>query len=101
MVDYEYSVVLENSQQKNYFTEKLADAYISWCIPLYWGCPNIQDYFPKNSYHLLDINNYNQIDQIKEIISQPVDVKALTEARNHILDTYNIWEVINKKIKTL
>lgn len=101
LLDYKYSIVLENSQQKNYWTEKLADAYLSWCVPLYWGCPNMFDYFPKNSYHLLDINNNNSIEQIKEIIKQPIDIESLTKARNIILDEYNIWEVISKKIKTI
>jgi len=101
LLDYKYSIVLENSQQKNYWTEKLADAYLSWCVPLYWGCPNIPEYFPENSYHMLDIKNQNSISQIKEIIKQPIDVEALTKARNIVLDEYNIWEVIHKKIKKI
>ncbi len=101
LLDYKYSIVLENSQQKNYWTEKLADAYLSWCVPLYWGCPNMVDYFPKESYHLLDIRNQNPIEEIKEIIQQPVNVEALTKARNIVLDKYNIWEVINRKIKNI
>jgi hypothetical protein len=99
--DYKYSVVLENSQQKNYWTEKLADAYLSWSVPLYWGCPNMSDYFPENSYHILDMKHPNPIEQVKEIIKQPVDIEALTKARNIVLDEYNIWEVINRKIKSL
>ena len=101
LIDYEYSIVLENCQQKNYWTEKLADAYLSWNIPLYWGCPNISDYFPANSYHLLDMKIPNPIDQIKEIIKQPIDIEALTKARNMVLDEHNLWAVINRKIKTL
>ena len=98
LIDYRYSIVLENSRQLNYWTEKLADAYIAWCVPLYWGCPNIEDYFPKNSYYSLDINNLNQLNDIKDIITQPVDVDALTKSRNLVLDNYNIWEVIHNKI---
>jgi len=101
LLDYRYSVVLENSQQKNYWTEKLADAYLSWCVPLYWGCPNMSDYFPENSYHLLDMNHGNPIEQVKEIINQPIDIESLTKARNIVLDEYNIWAVIDKKIKTI
>ena len=29
---------------KNYMTEKLAIAYISGTIPIYWGCANTEDY---------------------------------------------------------
>lgn len=101
LVDYEYSVVLENSQQKNYFTEKIADAYLSWTVPLYWGCPNIIDLFPENSYYEIDTSHENPIDEIRDLISKPIDVEALGRARDMILDDYNIWETINKKIKEI
>jgi hypothetical protein len=92
---------LENSQQENYWTEKLADAFLSWCVPIYWGCPNIYDYFPNDSYYLLDINHPNPIEQINEIIKRPINIESLGKARNIILDKYNLWEVIYKKIKNI
>ena len=101
LLDYEYSIVLENSQQKNYFTEKLADAILSWTVPLYWGCPNIIDLLPKNSYHLVNTNIDNPIEEITKLINNPIDVESLGKARDLILDEYNIWEVISKKIKTI
>jgi hypothetical protein len=41
----QYSIVIENCQQRNYLTEKLLHAFISMTIPIYIGCPNIGDYF--------------------------------------------------------
>jgi len=61
----------------------------------------MDDYFPENAYYLLDMNHENPIEQVKEIIKQPIDIEALTKARNVVLDEFNIWEVINKKIKTI
>jgi hypothetical protein len=101
LLDYEYSIVLENSQQKNYFTEKLADALLSWSLPLYWGCTNTIDLFPEKSYHLINTNHQNPIDEINELINNPIDIDALSKGRDLILDEYNIWEVINKKIKQI
>ena len=43
--NYRYSVIIENSQQKYYFTEKLIDALVCETVPIYWGAPNINDYF--------------------------------------------------------
>ena len=40
-----YSVVVESSNEPNYFTEKLIDCLITKTIPIYWGCPNISEYF--------------------------------------------------------
>jgi hypothetical protein len=42
---YQFSVVIENSQQPGYFTEKLIDAFLCDAIPIYWGAPDISDFF--------------------------------------------------------
>ena len=98
LIDYEYSIVLENSQEKNYFTEKLADALLSWSVPLYWGCPNMHNFFPKNSYFYIDINSKTPMEDINRLIEQPIDMNALNVARKKILDEFNIWEIISKKL---
>jgi hypothetical protein len=45
LAPYRYSLVIENAQEKNYFTEKLIDALLLKTVPIYWGCPNIADFF--------------------------------------------------------
>ena len=40
-----YSIAIESSQETNYFTEKLIDCLITKTIPVYWGCPNISEFF--------------------------------------------------------
>ena len=42
---YRFSVVIENSQSTGYFTEKLIDAVLCRSIPIYWGDPEISQYF--------------------------------------------------------
>ena len=96
--DYSYSVCLENSCYDGYFTEKITDCLLSWTIPIYFGCTNISNYFPKNSYIWLDINDPNSIDKLNEIIKTPIseeNIKAMEEARNLILEKYNIWELVH------
>ena len=44
LAPYRYSVVIENVREPNYFTEKLIDALLCQCVPIYWGCPNIGDF---------------------------------------------------------
>jgi hypothetical protein len=41
----QYHIAIENCHLYNYFTEKLMDCFLSRTIPLYWGCPNIGNYF--------------------------------------------------------
>jgi len=79
-LDSMFHLTVENSQVKNYFTEKIIDCFMSYTIPIYWGCPNIGDYFNKNGIIFFDNANdlenkllnlteedyYNRIDAIKE-----------------------------------
>merc|ERR1712129_221727 len=41
----QFVLVVENSQHPNYFTEKLLDAMLARCVPVYWGCPNLGNFF--------------------------------------------------------
>lgn len=43
----QYSIVIENHRNENYFSEKLIDCLMTETIPLYWGCTNIDNYFDK------------------------------------------------------
>ncbi len=45
LAPYRYSVVIENVREVNYFTEKLVDAVLCQTVPIYWGCPNVGDFF--------------------------------------------------------
>lgn len=40
-----FSVIVENIREKNYFTEKILDAMQTYTVPVYFGCPNITDFF--------------------------------------------------------
>ena len=45
LAPYRYSVVIENIREPNYFTEKIVDCFASGTVPIYWGCPNIGQFF--------------------------------------------------------
>ena len=45
LASYCFSVIIENVKERDYFTEKIVDACLCETIPIYWGCPNIEDYF--------------------------------------------------------
>lgn len=41
----QFHVAIENSRQNNYFTEKVMDCFKTKTVPIYYGCPNIGEYF--------------------------------------------------------
>ena len=102
---YKYHVVLENSTLRDYWTEKLSDAFLCGAYPFYYGCPNIYDYFPKDSLTLIDINDFEKSISIieKTIENQQYErsIAEISHARDLVLDKYNLFpmicELCNKK----
>jgi Glycosyltransferase family 10 (fucosyltransferase) C-term len=45
-----FHVAVENTKQTNYFTEKIIDPFLTKTIPIYWGCPNIGNFFNKDGF---------------------------------------------------
>lgn len=99
LLPYRYTLALENSRQRNYWTEKLADAYLSWTVPVYWGCPNIEDYFNEETIRSIDLDT--GASEIEDIVSRPIEaslVELLAIERKKILEQYNIWEVVRNNV---
>jgi len=101
LINYEYSLAFENSTHQNYFTEKLIDCFLAWTKPLYWGCPNIQDYFPPESYAWIDIYSPFATEILIDEIHKPVNYDALREARELVFFKYNLWPSIQNILKNL
>jgi hypothetical protein len=102
---YQFHIVLENSSVPDYWTEKLADSYLGFSYPLYWGCPNIDRYFPKESYIQIDIDRPDEV--IKLICALGMaglsDERrgAMLEARRLVLEHYNTFEVVRRTCQSL
>jgi len=69
-----FSVVVESTSEPNYISEKLIDCLITNTIPVYWGCPNVNDFFDTSYWINLDqifntkfeeSHYWNNIDKIK------------------------------------
>ncbi len=99
---YRYSLVIENFKGQNYWSEKLADSFLAWTMPIYYGCTNIDDYFPKGSLVRIDINDPDAIDKIRQVISTDRWYKsrdAIAQARKLVLEKYQLFPFIASKIK--
>ena len=99
ITDYSFSIALENSAQRNCFTEKAIDCLLLWTLPIYWGCPNMGEFFPQYSYYNVDLATP---EHVLDIVKKPIEKKhisAMTEARNLILNKYNIWATIESLVQ--
>ena len=59
-----YSVAIESTEEVNYLSEKLIDCLITKTIPVYWGCPNVSDFFDTSYWlNIDDLINFNFTDE--------------------------------------
>ena len=96
---YKYSLVMENCRYWNYWTEKLADAYLSLTFPFYSGCPNLDSYFDKNAFEVL---NLEDVDKMAVKIEDAIRNDLFSSRKNHILsakrdvlDKYNLFAMMS------
>lgn len=99
LIDYEYSLAIDNVSMENMFDEKIIDCFLTWTKPVYWGCKNIDNFFPANSYVWVDIYDPDAAKRVIEEIEKPVDYEALKEARELVLYKYNLWPSIERIIR--
>lgn len=95
--NYRYSVAIENSVSPSYITEKFCDCIIAGCVPLYFGAPDIGDYFPKESYITFPIDDFEKCCEIIQNLSESdfeCRMPALLEARALIRNNYSIGSLI-------
>ena len=76
-------ICFENLKVDYYFTEKLINAYLGGCIPIYWGCPNIEEF----GYDPRGILNFDTIDELVNIINNLTSEKY-TEMLPYIEHNY-------------
>lgn len=59
---YKFSFAFENSSFPGYVTEKIIDAWAAGTVPLYWGAPDVADYFNKKAF--IDCTKMKSVDEI-------------------------------------
>ena len=99
---YRYSIVVESHRGPYYFSEKLTDCYLAWTMPIYFGCTNITDYFPKDSLVQIDIEDPDVVEKVKKTIESNLWItrrKAIEKARELVLNKYQFFPYIYDEIK--
>ena len=105
ILPYRYHIALENNSVRHYWTEKLADSYLGWAFPIYWGCENIGDFFPEDSFIQIDASEPEEaIRTVESVITReltPQQIAGMSAARELILDRYNTFDVVVRAAESL
>lgn len=80
LASYRFSLVIEPVREPGYFSEQLVDALLCKTVPIYWGAPDIGDYFDPAGIMACD-----SFDDIKVAVARliPGDYVERAEALEH------------------
>lgn len=89
--DYMFTIAIMNCKMNNFFTEVLVDPLRLGTIPIFWGCPNVGDYFDARG-----IITFDTKDELKDILN------SLTIERYELLRPYaeNNLKLANNYLST-
>jgi hypothetical protein len=98
ILPYKYTFIAENCDINNYFTEKINDAILGETLCFYWGCSNLENYLPRQSFIRLPLHNIKEsINIVKTAIAENEWEKrlpAIREAKEKILKEYSFFNRI-------
>jgi hypothetical protein len=71
---YDFTIAIENFQHNHYFSEKIINPLLCGTTPVYYGCKNIESYFPDSTL-LLNGNLEHDFELLKNIVRNPQQYK--------------------------
>lgn len=89
---YKYALEFDGTG-KYYFSERIFDCMLLWCMPIYWGGESLHLFLPEKSFKYLNINN-DGTDVMNAIMRGGLYEEALphiAKARDLLLNHLQIW----------
>ncbi|MBL0727593.1 glycosyltransferase family 10 domain-containing protein [Piscinibacter sp. HJYY11] len=81
--EYKYNLVIENSRDDFYISEKIFDALICGCMPIYHGSDKIFEILPKEWFYYLPTLEASEIDRLNAFVATDA-YKVVAENRASI-----------------
>lgn len=75
-----FHVAIENSKYLNYYTDKILDCFATKTLPIYWGAPNIGEFYDKEGIITFDTED-ELIDIVNNLTEE--DYNSRLEAIEH------------------
>lgn len=102
LLPYKYTLEFDDDWGcVNYFSERFFDDMLLWCMPIYSGGSQVHKYIPENSFRYFDRVN-TKPEEIIEIIDSNFyekHIEDMREARNLLLNKYQLWARVYEGIK--
>lgn len=95
---YKYHIVIENERVNGYWSEKIADSFLGYSMPIYDGCKDIHNFFSPGSLTLINSENIQETSLILTSLINSNDyfkINKIIEARNSVMDDYNLFKILS------
>jgi hypothetical protein len=99
---YRYSIAFENFASPIYWSEKIVDCFLTWTMPIYFGCSRINNFFPPESMIRFDPDDPDVADKIREAIESDAWIRnrdAIAHARELVLQHYQMFPLLSSEIR--
>ena len=100
---FRYTIVLENNRDAGFWTEKLADAYLGGCFPVYAGGKIPSEDFDPRSRLEIDLfksdNALRAIENLIETADSDDRSNSLREQRRRVMLEHNLFAVASRLIE--
>jgi hypothetical protein len=102
---YKYHITIENTRHPDYWTEKVADTFLGGAFMIYDGCPNLERYFPEESFCMVDrYDPAAAIAKIEALIKSEAygaSAEAIEKSRRLVLEKYNLFPAVVAKFEEI
>lgn len=96
LLPYEYSIGIENCNEKNYITEKFVDCVLCNTTPIYNGAPNISEVYDQRYYRTIELDSPHIVQDIREIIAHPAPGSSIN--KDIYFNEYNLYTKLKEII---
>lgn len=103
LAPYKYTVIIQNSSSPDYWTDVVSDSFLAWTVPIYFGCTNLDTYFPQDSFIKIDSidNEAKCLELINSVIKSDNWEKRLPsieKARQLVLNKHQFFPHVAAQI---
>ena len=95
--DYMFSIVVRNERMNNYFGEQIIDCFRMGTVPIFWGCPNIGDFF--NLDGIIHFENISElIETLQTLTKEDYDRILSTGAVHDNFERAKCWRSVDNNL---
>ncbi len=98
LLPYEYSIALENCNERNYITEKFFDCALCNTVPIYNGAPNIAAVYNEAYFKTIDLDSPEVINQLKDILKTKPPQPGSDNNKKRYFNQYNLYTQLKEII---